>query len=250
MNSPLEAQQGCESIVAQLHGLRSEKNREGMARYGINVEKAFGVSIQQLRPLAREYRGDHLLALHLWETGFHEARLLACLIDDPGQVTEAQMDRWVTQVDSWDLCDQLMSKLIDKTPHAYQKAEQYSGDERQFVKRAGFALMASLAVHDKAADDDAFHGFLERIEERCEDERNFVRKAVNWALRQIGKRNLALNKEAIDTAERIREMDSRAARWIAADALRELTSEKIRTRLSEKVRYFSGENRENRILSE
>lgn len=202
-----------------------------MARYGINPDNAYGVSIPTLRKLAKETGHHHALALQLWETGIHEARILASMVDDPREVTETQMDAWVEDFDSWDVCDQACANLFDKTPNAYHKAVEWSERSDEFVKRAGFALMATLAVHDKAAGDEQFEGFLPLILKHAADERNFVRKAVNWALRQIGKRSLALNRKAIQAAEEIARIDSKAARWIAADALRELRSPKIQERL-------------------
>jgi 3-methyladenine DNA glycosylase AlkD len=190
-----------------------------------------GISVPALRKLAKEIGQDHQLAQELWGSGIHEARILATMIDPPGQVTEAQMEAWVEDFDSWDVCDQCCLNLLRKTPLAHQKAVEWSGREQEFVKRAGFALMATLAVHDKKAGDEAFIAFLPLIQKEAVDGRNFVKKAVNWALRQIGKRNLALNRAAIRTAEEIRQLDSKSARWIAADALRELTGDKVQQKL-------------------
>ena len=204
-----------DEALARLRALADPEARAGMARFGIETGTALGISIPKLRALAKEIRRDHALAEELWAAGVHEARTLAALVDDPKLVTEQQMERWVVQIDSWDVCDGVCSDLFDRTPFAYAKAAEWSGREEEFVKRAGFALMASLAVHDKKADD----------------ERNFVKKAANWALRNIGKRNRNLNRAAIEAGERIRSQGSRAARWIAADALRELWSEKVQARL-------------------
>ncbi len=214
--------------------LKSRHNPEavaGMARVGINVEKAYGISMPELRKLAKRAGRDHVLAEQLWESGIHDARLLACLIDDPKQVNEEQLERWVRDFNAWDICDQCCGELFDKTPCAYQKAVEWSERDEEFVKRAGFVLMAKLAVHDKKADNDKFAQFFPIIKREARDERNFVKKAVNWALRQIGKRNRALNESAIETAREIKQLDSKSARWIAADALRELTSDKIKRRL-------------------
>ncbi len=219
------------SIVAELESLANPANVAGMGRYGINVERAYGVPVPVLRRMAKAIGTNHALAGRLWATGVHEARLLACLIDDPARVTEAQAERWVERFDSWDICDGCCSNLFDKTKLAYRKALEWSAREEEFVKRAGFVLMAALAAHDKKAPDESFERFLPVIERECRDERNFVRKAVNWALRGIGKRNRALNAKAVAAAERIRKVDSKAARWIAADAIRELTSDKVRSRL-------------------
>jgi 3-methyladenine DNA glycosylase AlkD len=202
-----------------------------MARFGINVNNALGISVTQLRKLARQIVRDHLLAKKLWATGIHEARILATIVDVPTEVTEVQMEAWAAEFNSWDLVDQCCGNLFDKTPHAWDKAMEWSGREEQFVKRAGFALMAYLAVHDKKAADGRFERFLPIIQREASDDRNFVKKAVNWALRQIGKRNARLNELAIQRAERIKKLDSKAARWIAADALRELTKPSVQQRV-------------------
>ncbi|MDE3089427.1 MAG: DNA alkylation repair protein [Chloroflexota bacterium] len=209
-------------ILEQLKSLRNPRNIVGMARFGINPRNTLGVSIPTLRRIAKQAGKDHRLARELWQSGIHEARILAAMVDVPEQVTDAQMERWVKDFDSWDVCDQVCSNLFDQTAFAHRKAVEWSRREEEFVKRAGFVLMAALAVHDKAASDAAFLKFLPIIQRAATDERNFVMKAVNWALRQIGKRNAALNRAAIATAREIQQIDSRAARWIAADALREL----------------------------
>lgn len=219
------------SVLAELRGMESEHNREGMARYGIRVDNALGISVTDLRKIARRLGRDHVLAADLWRSGIHEARILAALTDEPSKVTPAQAERWVRAFDSWDLCDQVCSNLFDRTPFAYEKAEVWAGRGPEFVKRAGFTMMAVLASHDKKAEDAKLAAFLPMIEREAWDDRNFVKKAVNWALRGIGKRNLVLNAAAIECAERIADQDSRSARWIARDALRELTSEKVRGRL-------------------
>jgi 3-methyladenine DNA glycosylase AlkD len=202
-----------------------------MARFGINPKNTYGVSIPRLRKLAKQTGMDHSLAQQLWKSGIHEARILAGMIDDPKLATEAQMERWVKHFDSWDVCDQCCLNLVEKTPFAYRKCMEWSSREEEFAKRAGFVLMARLAVSDKQAEDHRFERFLHRIKREASDERNFVKKAVNWALRQIGKRNRRLNREAIETAKEIRNMDSQSATWIAADAIRELTSDAVRARL-------------------
>ena len=181
--------------------------------------------------MAKEIGKNHDLAQPLWSSGIHEARLLATMIDTPKSVTEIQMESWVKDFDSWDLCDQCCLNLFRKTPLAHQKAVEWSARQEEFVKRAGFVLMATLAVHDKKAGDEVFIAWLPFIKREATDERNFVKKAVNWALRQIGKRNLTLNQVAIQTAQAIQQLDSKSARWIATDALRELTSEKVQQRL-------------------
>ena len=245
-NKP-EVDKAVAEILTEVQALGSERNRAGMARYGIKVDRAFGVSIYELRRIAKRLGTNHPLALALWDTGNHEARLLACFVDDPVRVTERQFESWVGDFDSWDICDQATTSLFDLTTHAWEKAVEWAGRDPEWVKRAGFALMAGLAVHDKAASDARFVQLLPVIERGAFDERNFVRKAVNWALRNIGKRNLALHRAAIACAGRIRAEANaraggerggtpgvRAARWVAADALRELTSAKARTRLARK----------------
>lgn len=202
-----------------------------MARYGINTNNTFGVSIPTLRAMAKEAGKDHQLAGRLWESGIHEARILACFIDDPKLVTEEQLESWVKDFDSWDVCDQCCSNLVERTGYAHRKALEWSRRPEVFVKRAGFALMARLASHNKGAENIIFLEFLPIIKNEASDERNFVRKAVNWALRQIGKRNADLNKMAIETAKEIQLTKSKTARWVAADALRELGSEAVQKRL-------------------
>jgi 3-methyladenine DNA glycosylase AlkD len=202
-----------------------------MARFGISSKDTLGVPVVELRSLAREIGKDHNLALALWYSGIHEARLLASMVDDPRQVSEAQMEAWVSDIDSWDVCDGLCGNLFDRTPFAWDKAVEWSGRQEEFVKRAGFVLMTQLAVHNKQAADQRFEAFFPLILREANDDRNFVKKAVNWALRAIGKRNRRLNAKAVEVARQIQEMSSRTARWIANDALRELTSEKITNKL-------------------
>lgn len=218
-------------ILAQLRAQADPTAVAGMARFGIAAGKTYGVPVPQLRALAKAIGTDHALAERLWSSGIHEARILASMIDDPRLVTEEQLERWVAAFDSWDVCDQCCGNLFDRTPFAYSKALEWSERSEEYVKRAGFALMAYLAVHDKRASDDAFEQFLPALVAQATDERNFVKKAVNWALRQIGKRSRRLNQRAIETAGAIGQIDSRPARWVAADALRELTSEKVQQRL-------------------
>jgi 3-methyladenine DNA glycosylase AlkD len=220
-----------ELVLRKLKSLSNNKNVEGMARFGINTKNTLGISIYVLRPMAKEIGKDHKLAQQLWNSGIHEARLLAVFIDEPQKVTNAQMEKWAADFDSWDVCDQACTDLFDKTVLGWKKAVEWSKRKEEFVKRGAFALMAGLAVHDKGASNKDFEKLLPIIERESWDERNFVRKAVNWALRNIGKRNRVLNKKSIRAAKRIKKMDSKAARWIAADALRELTSEKVRKRL-------------------
>ena len=210
------------SVLSQLHELGTPAAREGMQRFGVDTTHALGVSIPVLRALGKKIKKDHALALALWESKYHEARILASMIDDPAQVTVRQIDAWVKDFNSWDLCDQVCGNLFDRTAFAVEKAIAFSKRKEEFVKRAGFVLMAEYAVHNKKAEDKVFLAFLPLIEKEACDDRNFVKKAVNWALRQIGKRNARLREAAILTAERILLQDSNAARWIARDALREL----------------------------
>lgn len=221
-------------ILDELKAQYNAENLAGMARFGVNAEQAYGVPVKMLRQFKKRIGRDHALASQLWDSGIHEARILASLIDDPKQVTEAQMETWVQAFDSWDLCDQCCNNLFDKTPFAHAKAVAWSSRQETFVKRAGFVLMATRAVHDKKDEDQAFIAYLSIIEREATDERNYVKKAVNWALRQIGKRNPRLNQAAIETARRIQALDSKTARWVASDALRELTSQATQTRLLKK----------------
>jgi 3-methyladenine DNA glycosylase AlkD len=218
-------------VIDRLHSIGDPARLDGMARFAIVTEHACGVSIPQLRALAKEAGTDHRLAVSLWESGIHEARILASMIDDPALVTEAQMERWVADFHSWDLCDQVCANLFRQTQFAYAKAAEWSGRRQEFVKRAGFALIAGIAVADKLASDEPFTAFLAVVAREADDDRNLVKKAINWALRQIGKRNMRLNALAIQTACELRSRPSRSARWIAADALRELQSQRIQDRL-------------------
>jgi 3-methyladenine DNA glycosylase AlkD len=221
----------CAVILERLKSAADPKAVTGMARFGILVTTAYGVSIPQLRTLAREFGTDHDLAQELWAAGVHEARILASMIDDPNQVTDTQLERWVLEFDSWDLCDQCCINLFRKTAVAYRKAIEWSARDEEFVKRAGFVLMAALAVHEKGAADSAFLPFLTIIKREAADNRHFVKKAISWALRQIGKRNRVLDHAALETAEEMLANDSTTAHWIASDAIRELTSEKVQNRI-------------------
>ena len=218
-------------FLQKLKTLGTKKNLEGMKRFGINTENAYGVDIYTLRKFIKGMKKDHTLALDLWDSGVHEARIAASMVDDPEKITSKQMEEWVKDFDSWDVCDLVCSNIIDKTKFAYKKAFQWSKRKEEYVKRAGFVLMAALSVHDKEAEDADFIQFFPVIIRESTDGRNFVKKAVNWALRQIGKRNAVLNKKAIQTAKLLSAQDSKAARWIAKDALRELTGEKVQKRL-------------------
>jgi 3-methyladenine DNA glycosylase AlkD len=213
------------SILNQLHTLANPANVAGMAHYGINPEHALGISIPTLRKMATEIGKNPTLAEELWDSGIHEARLLAVYIADPAQTTQEQMENWVNDLDSWDICDGFCNNLLVRTPFAVQKAIQWSARPETFVKRAAFSLMASIAVHHKQLPDEQFEVFLALVYKQSTDDRNYVKKAVNWALRQIGKRNANLNQKAMKMAQQIQQLDSKAARWIAADALGELTNE-------------------------
>jgi len=213
-------------VLEYLHAHANFAGLSQLVHFGIVIDTAFGVKTPLLRSLAKTIGKNHELAVQLWQTNIHEARILAGMIDDPNNVTEAQMEQWVSDFNSWDVCDQVCLNLFDKVPGAYDKAKKWAKRDEEFVKRAGFVLMACLAVHDKKAANEQFSTFFPYIKQESTDERNFVKKAVNWALRQIGKRNLVLNQEAIKLAQEIKVIDSKTARWIANDALRELSKPK------------------------
>jgi len=227
-------------VLRRLRSLSDPRAVEGMARYGITSAKAFGISAPTVRALAKEIGRDQKLSLKLWGSGYLEARAIASLIGDPREVTEAQMERWVRDLDSWAVCDACCGILFDKTPFAFSKALEWSKRKEEFVKRAGFVLIAALAVHDKDRTDRDFVRFLREIVRGSTDERNFVKKAVNWALRQIGKRSKKLNRLAIRTAKEIHRLDSKSARWIASDALRELKSAPVQRRLESRQKKMGG----------
>jgi len=220
-----------DEVIDKLKVLARPHQLEGMARYGMNTDRRLGVSIPYLRKLAKELGKDHELALGLWRTGLAEAKIVAAMIDEPEKVTEEQMEEWVRDIDSWDVCDQVCMNLFEKTPFTLKKIHEWAQRDEEFVRRTAFSLIACIAWHDKKADDEQFVGLFEVIRNGALDERNFVKKAVNWALRNIGKRNLRLNRAALDLAREIRKIDSRSARWIASDAIRELESEKVQQRL-------------------
>jgi 3-methyladenine DNA glycosylase AlkD len=222
-------------VLTWLERRGSRRNVAGMARYGIRAARAFGVSMGTMRPLAKRLGTDHDLAAALWASGWHETRALAALVDDPRRVTRRQMNAWAAGFENWADCDTVCFHLFDRTPFAWEKARQWSTSRREFVKRAAFALMAGLAVHDKAAPDKHFVALLPFIERAAHDERNFVKKAVNWALRSIGKRNRALNAAALTVARRLARSADAAGRWVGKDALRELTSASVRARLSRRA---------------
>jgi len=220
-----------EKVIEKLKYLSNPKAIIGMARYGITPENTYGVSIPNLRKTAKEIGINRKLAQKLWATNIRETKILASMIEDPEMVIEEQIEGWVKEFNYWEICDQCCMNLFEKTRFAYKKAVEWSSRGKEFVKRAGFVLMARLAVSDKKADDDKFEKFFAIIKKEVTDDRNYVKKAVNWALRQIGKRNLNLNGKAIKIAKEIQEMDSKSAKWIASDTLRELTSEAVQKRL-------------------
>lgn len=220
-----------EEVIIKLKALSNPHNVEGMARFGINPQKLFGISIPPLRKLAKEIGKNHGLALEVWDSGYHEARILASMIDEVDKVTEEQMEKWAADFDSWDVCDQTCMNLFVYTDFAVKKAIGWSRREEEFVKRAAFAMMACYAWKIKKAPDKLFDPFFPIIIRESTDNRNFVKKAINWALRQIGKRNKNLNKKAIETAKEIQKIDNKAAKWIANDALRELNSSAVKKRL-------------------
>ena len=220
-----------EEVLERLKSMARPDQLEGMAKYGMVVERRLGVSTPNLRRMAKELGQNHKLALELWKTGIAEARLVAAMTDDPEKLTEGQMEDWVKGINSWDVCDQVCMNLFEKAPLAWKKITDWSEREEEFVKRAAFALIACLAWHDKKAKDEKFIKLFPVIIGGATDERNFVKKAVNWALRNIGKKNLNLNRAAIETAKEIQQIDSKAARWIASDTIRELESEAVQIRL-------------------
>ena len=221
-------------VIEKLKSASNPDSVKGMARFGITPENTFGVSIPSLRKIAKETKKDHTLAQQFWDFGFRETMILASMIDEPDMVTQEQMEKWVLDFDYWEICDQCCMNLFEKTNFAYEKAVEWSSRTEEFVKRAGFVMMARLAVSDKKADDSKFEQFFPIVSREADDGRNFVKKAVNWALRQIGKRNLALNVKAIDVAKEMQKIDSKSARWIANDAIRELSGEAVQNRLRRK----------------
>ncbi|AMV21528.1 DNA alkylation repair protein [Planctomyces sp. SH-PL14] len=220
------------SIVAKLQRLGTQKTRDGMSRYAIPSDKAFGVPVGTLKTLAKKIGQHHNLALELWETGWYEARMLASFVDDPAAVTSAQMDRWCREFDNWAICDTVCFALFDRTPHAWTKVELWSTRRAEFSRRGAFALLWGLTVHDKSADDGPFLRGLDLIESAAEDERHFVQKGINMALRAVGKRNPTLHAAAVETATRLSDSPHDGARLIGTDALRELNSSAVRKRLA------------------
>jgi len=225
-----------EEVLEKLRARARSDRLEGMAQYGMVADRRLGVSVPEMRKMAKELGKNHELALDLWKTGIPEARIVAAMIGEPEKLTEEQMEDWVKDINSWDVCDQACMNLFEKTPLAWKKILDWSEREEEFVKRTAFALIACLAWHDKKAEDEEFVNLFPVIMRGATDERNYVKKAVSWALRNIGKRNPNLNKAAIETAKEIRQTESKAARWIASNALRELESEAVRRRLKKRVR--------------
>jgi 3-methyladenine DNA glycosylase AlkD len=225
----------CTRTLKELQALGEQRNIDGMARFGIHANLVYGVAKPKMDVLARRTGKDHKLALELWATGVHDARILAGMIDEPARVTAPQMERWVRDFDNWDVCDGTCCHLFVFAEPAWKKAVAWSRSNKEFTKRAAFALMAYLSYRDKTAADAKFLRLLPLLLREAHDERNFVKKAVNWALRNIGKKNIRLNREAILLAERIRKQDSSAAQWIAADALRELKSDAVQVRRRRKA---------------
>jgi len=222
------------TVLAELKALGSERNRAGMARFGINTDKAFGVSIAAMTPLVRKYRRNHALAEALWASGCHEARILAAFVEEPDKVGKTQMNAWAAAFDSWDVCDQVAMRVFARTPYVADRVTRWAADEREFVRRAAFATIAGYAVAAKDADDAAFLAFLPLIAAHATDPRNFVRKAVNWALRQIGKRSASLRAPALALARKLAASDDKTARWIGTDAARELSDPKQIARIEKR----------------
>ncbi len=220
-----------ESVIKKLKSMRNEHNIAGMARFGISSKNTLGISIVILRKMAKEIGKDHSLALKLWDSKIHEARILASMIDNPSQVSEKQMEKWVADFDSWDVCDQVCLNLFVKTDFAVKKVFEWSTRKEEFVKRTAFSLIASITVHRKDITGKELEKFLPLIKKASVDERNFVKKSVNWALRQIGKHDRLLHKKALKTAHEILTQDSKSARWIAKDTIRELNDQKIIARI-------------------
>lgn len=220
-------------IIKKLKSLSNPKNVEGMARFGIATDKTLGISMPILRQLGKEIGKNHQLAIELWDSGYHEARILASIVAEIDKLDEKTMDKWIKGFDSWDVCDQVMMNLFYKSPIAYHKAVQWCNRDKEFERRAGFALMAVLGWKDKKAKNSDYDQFIPLILKYSDDDRNYVKKAVNWAIRQIGKKNKSLNKKFIQVAGKIAKLDNKCAKWIANDALHELKSEAVQKRLTD-----------------
>jgi 3-methyladenine DNA glycosylase AlkD len=224
------------SILAQLERLGTKAGREGMQRYGIVAPKMFGVSVSQMQQMSKQFGRDHDLAAALWETGWYEARMMAGFLDEPTRVTPAQMDRWAGDFDNWAVCDHLCFHLFDRTPHAFAKIRQWSTKRGEFQKRAAFALLASVALHDRKTPDEEFLPCLALIENASTDDRNFVKKSLVWALRLLGERSQALNAATLDLVRRLAESDDRTARSIGKEVIRELAKPAAAKRLASRTR--------------
>lgn len=212
---------------------KSRKDRlKGMSRYGIKIDNRLGVSIPEIRKIAKEFGKNHEVALELWKTGYADAKITAALIDEPEKVTESQMDDWVVEIDSWDVCDQTCMNLFDKTPYAWKKIIEWSKGDEEFVKRTAFSLLACLAWHDKNAEDSRFIEYFPLITKNAMDNRNYVKKAVSWSIRHIGKRNLNLHSAALEIANELKNIDSRTAKWIGSDVIKDLNSISTKRRLN------------------
>lgn len=234
MTDPIQSE--LKLVMDMLRDTADPAQLEGMARFGIETNQRLGISIPDLRRIARDIAPSHELALELWETGNQEARILASMVDIPEEARNEQLESWVKDFNSWDICDQVCDNLIEHTRFAWDKIHEWHAREEEFVKRAAYVLIACKAWHDRQADDQRFIDLFPLIKAGATDTRNFVRKAVNWAIRNIGKRNPALNRASIALSRELLEMDDRTARWIAGDALRELQSEKIQQRLKKSSR--------------
>ena len=226
---PVRAQ--VKATLETLQAMSTQRDRDNLTRFGITANKAFGVSMAKMQLLAKRLGRSHDLAAALWDTGWYEARMLTSFVDDPARVTSAQMDRWCRDFDNWGICDTVCFHLFDRTPHAWTKVAKWHNNREEFARRAAFALLASLALHDKRAPDERFVESLALIERAATDDRNFVKKGVSWALRLIGRRNRALNAEAVKVARRLSASPEPSARWIGKGALRELTSPAVTRRL-------------------
>lgn len=228
-----------DEVLDKLNKKAKPDQLEGMARFGIVGDQRMGVSVPDMRKVAKEIGKDHQLALELWDTGIPEAMIVAGMVAEPDKLTESQMEDWVVDINSWDICDQVCMNLFEKSAYVEQKIYEWSEREEEFVKRTAFALIACLAWHDKDANDQAFTKYFPVIKNGSMDDRNFVKKAVNWALRNIGKRNIELNQAALQVAREIQAVDSKSSRWIASNAIRELESEKVQERLRKKAQSQS-----------
>ena len=219
-------------IISYFEKHESEKARKGMEKYKVGCKDKYGISMPVLRKLSKKIGKNHQLALKLWKHGYHESRILATLIEEKDKVDENQLEKWVNDFDSWDICDQACINLFINMPMAISKIKEWAKSDKEFVKRTSFSLIAVIAVHNKNEEDSYFERFFPLIKEACIDEKNYVKKAVNWALRNIGKKNKYLNKKAIEVANEILEMDSKTAKWIGRDAIKELESKEVQNRLS------------------